>query len=178
MVYWGYNPFTNHLPTSWDIQVSSVEKTMPSIFLSKGCLCGTTLLLQLAPFLWWVYRTWFLGRAYIKSNAPPTKMSQFCWGFEMFHQTLRHPRHPRRSVGLSIISMVFVASLFRIIQIYTKRKRTARTVAPSQKDGNPPSNSHFLGVRAVCFWEGEGCSCNVVIQVIKHITTKWYFIMV
>ena len=21
----GYNPFTNHLPTSWDIQVSTVE---------------------------------------------------------------------------------------------------------------------------------------------------------
>ena len=27
-VYWGYNPFTNHLLTSWDIQVCS--------FLSNG----------------------------------------------------------------------------------------------------------------------------------------------
>ena len=24
-IYWGYNPFTNHLLTSWDIQVSVYE---------------------------------------------------------------------------------------------------------------------------------------------------------
>ena len=26
-VYWGYNPLTNHLLTSWDIQVEGVFKT-------------------------------------------------------------------------------------------------------------------------------------------------------
>ena len=27
-VYWGYNPLTNHLVTSWDIQVVSTERSL------------------------------------------------------------------------------------------------------------------------------------------------------
>ena len=29
-VYWGYNPFTSHLLTSWDIQVDGLEGVMMS----------------------------------------------------------------------------------------------------------------------------------------------------
>ena len=34
-IYWGYNPLTNHLLTSWDIQVAGKEKTYTKV-LKKG----------------------------------------------------------------------------------------------------------------------------------------------
>ena len=34
-VYWGYNPLTNHLLTSWDIQVPQLNRTQTNLTQSK-----------------------------------------------------------------------------------------------------------------------------------------------
>ena len=44
-VYWGYNPLTNHLVTSWDIQVVSTERsregyTLMGVWSGDGCELG------------------------------------------------------------------------------------------------------------------------------------------
>ena len=45
-VYWGYNPFANHLLTSWDIQVDYLGPSLSLTFPSPIIFLGTN---KLAP---------------------------------------------------------------------------------------------------------------------------------
>ena len=43
LIYWGYNPFTNHFLTSWDIQVGFLEKICSPCSPSAGFLLQSSL---------------------------------------------------------------------------------------------------------------------------------------
>ena len=34
-IYWGYNPLTNHLLTSWDILVMHIDKATPRVVFTE-----------------------------------------------------------------------------------------------------------------------------------------------
>ena len=49
-VYWGYNPFTNHLLTSWDIQVLGISVSVHAM-VKINCWKMKLLLLMQAPLI-------------------------------------------------------------------------------------------------------------------------------